>query len=245
VASNAYDSAKTSASSTLTSGQGAASEYGADTQEKLETAALGKPSAREISAPDGSIIIAPGMVVTRAILDRAETYGKKNEVIAAAGLGAASEKAQDTYAAAKDTAGNLWDTIKEKAAELTGTAQEKKAEYDVKAEQNKINNALGRPVTRVILAQDDSVILNTGDIITHKAIELARQSDALTILLDSVYTTDPEITPEMLRVNTSGEAALEGQAQPTGVPITATVAPDQQSQTEPAQGDPAQATPRS
>jgi len=233
------------ASSTFSSGQESASEYGADTQSKLETAALGKPSAREISAPDGTIIVAPGMIVTRAVLDRADMYGKKNEVLAAAGMGVVSEKAQDTYAAAKDTAGNLWDSIKEKAAELTGTAQEKKAEYDEKAEQNRINNALGRPVTRVILAQDDSVILNTGDIITHKAIELARQSDALTILLDSVYTTDPEITPEMLRVNASGQAALEGQVQPTGEAITATVLPDQQAQTEPAQGDPAMATPRS
>lgn len=242
-ASQAYDSARTSASSTLTSGQGAVSEYGADTQSRLETAALGKPSAREITAPDGTVIVAPGMIVTRAVLDRAETYGKKNEVIAAAGLGAVSEKAQDTYAVAKDTASNLWDSLKVKAAELTGTAQEKKAEYDVRAEQNKINNALGRPVTRVILAQDDSVILNTGDIITHKAVELARQSDVLPILLDSVYTADPEITPEMLRVSATGQAALDGQVQPTGAPITATVAPDQQAQTEPAQGDPVQARP--
>jgi uncharacterized protein YrrD len=234
--------AATSASSFISQGQSTAGEYGDGAQNKLEIAALGKPSAREIIAPDGSIIIAPGMVVTRAILDRADTYGKKNEVIAAAGLGAASEKVQDVYGSAKESAGSLWDTIKEKTAELTGSAQEKKADYDAKAEQNRINNALGRPVTRVILSREDDVILNTGDIITHKAIDLARENDVLTVLLDSVYTTDPEITPEMLRATEPGQAALETQAQPTGAPITATVAPEQPAQTTPAQGDPSQAT---
>ncbi len=240
----AYDSAKTSATGALSQGQDAVGEHGATAQERAETAALGQPSAREISAPDGSIIVAPGMIITRAILDRAEQFGKKNEVIAAAGMGAASVKAQDALGSAKQTAGGLWETIKEKTAELTGTAQEKKAEYDDKAEQNKINNALGRPTTRVILAQDDSVILNTGDIITHKAIELARHHEVLPVLLDSVYTADPEITPEMLRATEPGQAALETQAQPTGAPITATVAPDQPAQTQPSQGDPSQAMPR-
>ncbi len=233
----AYDSVKTSATGALGEGQEAAGEYGGDAQSKLETAALGKPSVREISAPDGSIIVAPGMVVTRAILDRADTYGKKNEVIAAAGLGAASEKAQDVYGSAKDSAGNLWDTIKEKAAELTGSAQEKKAEYDDKAEQNKINNALGRPVTRVILSQEDSIILNTGDLITNAAVNHARQAGVLPILLDSVYTADPEITPEMLRAQGKGQDALAAQAEPTGGPITATVGPTQQAQSEPEQGN--------
>lgn len=228
----------------LSQGQEAAGEHGAAAQERAETAALGQPSAREITAPDGSVIVAPGMIITRAILDRADQYGKKNEVIAAAGMGAASVKAQDALGSAKETAGGLWETIKEKTAELTGTAQEKKAEYDEKAEQNKINNALGRPTTRVILAKDDSVILNTGDIITHKAVELARQQEVLPVLLDSVYTADPEITPEMLRATEPGEAALETQAQPTGAPITATVMPDQPAQTQPSQGDPSQAMPR-
>ncbi len=236
-ASGAYDSAKTSATGVFGQGQDAAGEVSEDAQSKMETAALGKPSAREITAPDGSVIVAPGMIVTRAILDRADTYGQKNQVIAAAGLGAASEKAQDALGSAKDTAGNLWDTIKGKAAELTGSAQEKKAEYDEKAEQNKINNALGRPTTRVILAQDDSIILNAGDLITNAAVNHARQAGVLPILLDSVYSADPEITPEMLRAQGKGQDALASQAEPSGGPITATVSPTQQSQDTPEQGN--------
>lgn len=217
------------ASGALASGQQSAQQYGEDTQNSLEARALGNPAGREVDAPDGSIIVAPGQIITRNILDRADAVGKKNEVLASAGLGAASTTAQDTFGQVKDTAGNLFGSLKDKVAELTGTAHEKKADYDAAAQEKKIKNALGRPVTRVILAQDDAVILNTGDIVTNKAISRAREENSLDILLDSIYEADPDITPEMLRVTESGEAALPTQAQPTGGPITATVVPEQHS----------------
>ncbi len=235
-AAGAFDSAKSSATGLMGQGQDAVGNYSEEAQSKMEIAALGKPSAREITASDGSILIAPGMIVTRAILDRAEMDGKKGQVIAAAGLGSASEGAHHALGTAKDTAGNIWDTIKEKAAELTGSAQEKKAEYDDRAEQNKINNALGRPTTRVILAPDDTIILNTGDLITNAAVNHARTAGVLPILLDSVFSADPEITPEMLRAQGKGSNALPTQAEPSGGPITATVAPGEQSQSAPEQG---------
>jgi uncharacterized protein YrrD len=191
--------------------------------DQFETAAIGKPSAREIIAPDGSVIIAPGMIVTQAILDRADVYGKKGEVITAAGLGAASEKAQGAYNSARESAGSLWETIKEKTAELTGSAQEKKAEHDNKVEQGKINNALGRPVTRVILDRSDAIILNTGDLITNSAVNRAREAGVLDILLDSVYAVDPDITPEMLRAQGKGQAALDEQVEPIATPVVTPV----------------------
>ncbi|MDF2441774.1 MAG: hypothetical protein JWN98_2758, partial [Abditibacteriota bacterium] len=205
--------------------------------DNAEEAAIGKPAAREVTAPDGSILIAPGMIVTREIMERARLYHKEREVVASAGLGAASERVSTGVGTVKDGAANLWDTVKQKASELTGAAHEKKAEYDAQAEQARINNALGRPVTRVILDQQDNVILNTGDLITHAAINQAREAEVLEVLFDSVYTADPEITPEMLRAREPGEAALPTQAQPTGGPITATVAPDQPAQNTPSQGD--------
>jgi uncharacterized protein YrrD len=180
-------------------------------QSKAEQAALGKPSAREIIAPDGSIIVAPGMIVTPEILSRADSYGKKNEVIAAAGLGAVSEGAQKTYVDAKVAASSVWSSLKDKAAELTGVAQEKKAEHDASSQEKRIKNAIGRPVTRVILTPDDTVILNTGDIITNKAISIAQESNAIDILLDSVYEGTPDLTPDTFRVSQNGDAALESQ----------------------------------
>ncbi len=194
--------------------------------QSAENAAIGKPAGREVDAPDGSILVAPGQIITQAILDRADLHGKRAEVIASAGLGAASVATQDTLGQVKETASNVFGTLKEKVAGLTGTAQDKKAEYDAANVEKKIKDAVGRPVTRVILAKDDSVILNTGDIITNKAIEHARQADVLDILLDSVYNQTPDITPEMLRLEGKGEDALATQAQPTGGPITATTAPN-------------------
>jgi len=214
----------------------AAGEYGADAQARAEAAAIGKPAARDVTAPNGSLVVASGMMVTREIIENARLHGKEKEVVASAGMGAASEKVSGGVETVKEGATNLWGTIKERAAELTGAAHERKAEYDASAEQSKINNALGRPVTRVILDQSDSVILNTGDLITNKAINHARETGVLEVLLDSVYTVDPEITPEMLRVQEPGQDALPTQAQPTGGPITATVSPDQPSQSTPAQG---------
>ena len=200
-------------------------------QENAEEMAIGRSAGREVNAADGSTIVAPGMIITSAIMDHARALGKEKEVIASAGLGAASQGAETV----KEQAVGLWDSIKEKAAELTGNAQEKKAEYDAAAEQKKINNALGRPVTRVILDPQDHVILNTGDLITHAAIDRSRDAGVLEVLLDSVYTVDPEITPEMLRASEPGEAALPTQAQPSGGPITATVSPDA---SQPAQSTP-------
>ena len=192
-------------------------------QQSTEDAAIGKPSAFEIDATDGSVLVAPGQVVTREILDRADKDGKKAQVIAAAGAGAVSEGAQQVYGQAKDVAGDVWETVKEKTKQLIGYTKEKKHEYDESSLENKIKDAVGRPVTRVILAPDDTIILNTGDIITNKAIEEARKVDYIDMILDSVYDTDPEITPEMMRAKGTGDAALATQQQPTGGPITATV----------------------
>ena len=224
------------AGGTMTAGaMGAAGEHasgvGATIQGHAENAALGKTAGREVTALNGETIVAPGQTITETMLERARLDGKEKELIAAAGLGVASQGV-DTV---KEGAANLWDTVKAKAAELTGAAHEKKAEYDASAEQSKINNALGRPTTRVILAADDAVILNTGDLITHAAIDRAREAGALDVLLDSVYTADPEITPEMMRAREPGEAALPTQAQLSGGPITATVAPGIQPQDTPSQ----------
>jgi len=215
----------------------ALSERAADTQESLAERAIGSPAGRDVELPNGSTLIAAGMVITPEIMERARTNGKENELIASAGLGAASEhtstastSAQDALASAKTSAGNVFETLKEKFADLTGTAQDKKAQLDEGAEQRQINHALGRPITRLLLAKDDSVILNTGDIITNRAIALARDNDVLDVLFDSVYDAVPEITPEMMRASHSGVAALEEQVQPTSRPATAIVNPEQDQQ---------------
>jgi uncharacterized protein YrrD len=213
--------ALTGANQDTTTVQGVHSqETAGESQSRSDNAAIGKPSAREVVAPDGSILIAPGMPVTREILARAEHYGKKPEVLAAAGMGAVSQNAKAAYGEVKESAQTFWGQLKEKTSELTGMAQTRKAEHDQASEEKKIKSALGRPVTRVILAKDDSIILNTGDIVTNRAVEEARAADVLEILLDSVYDATPEIAPEMLRARESGTAALPSQIHADEVPPT-------------------------
>lgn len=235
--SGVVDAAKgqlANAQSSVADGTNALGARADESQSSLEEKAIGQPAGRDVDMPNGSTLVPAGMIITREMMETAKTVGKENELIASAGLGTASTTVQDTYASAKTTAGGLFDTLKAKVADITGSAQDKKAQYDESAERSKINNALGRPITRLLLANDDTVILNTGDIITHKAVDLARQNDVLDVLLDSVYEASPDITPDMLRATHSGVAALDEQIQPTSKPVTA-VEPDRRDQS--AQGE--------
>lgn len=207
------------ASGAMGTASGSAQSSGGSMKDSAAQAAIGKTAGKDVTEDSGSLIAADGMTITQEMMDHAQRVGKEKELIAAAGLGAAKDAAETV----KTQAGNLWDSIKGKAAELSDSAHEKKAEMDAAAQQKKINDALGRPVTRVILNQSDKVLLNTGDLITHAAINDARQSGVLDVLLDSVFEGDPEITPEMMRATEPGEDALDTQAQPSGGPITATV----------------------
>ncbi|MEK8089649.1 PRC-barrel domain-containing protein [Thermithiobacillus plumbiphilus] len=168
-------------------------------------AVVGKTAGREVLLPSGATLVAPGMIITPEILQEARLHGRERELIAAAGSGMASQGMQAT----REKAGNFWETVKEKAAELTAAMHAKRAEYAAKQEQQRINDALGRPTTRVILDRADNVILNTGEIITHAAVERARAAGVLSVLLDSAYKGDPGISPEMTRADSSGEAALD------------------------------------
>ena len=228
--------AQSGAKDRLGDAQNSASERGSETQENLLQKAVGQPAGTDVNLSDGSTLVAAGMTITQEIVDGSKIVGKENEIIASAGLGTASLKAQDTYTVAADKAGDAWDAVKNKTAELTGSAKEKKSDLDDAAQKRKINHALGRPITRIVLAQDDTVILNTGDIITHKAIRMGRDNGVMDVILDSVYDEAPEITPEMARATQPGAAALPSQAEPTGHPITATVSPNQPAQDQPAQG---------
>ena len=214
-----------------------ATQRGGDTQETLLQKAVGQKAGTDVDLENGSTLVAAGMTITQADVETAKRTGKEKALIASAGLGTASEKAQDAYSVAADKAGDAWDAVKGKTAELTDSAKDKKSELDDAAQKRKINHALGRPVTRIVLAQDDTVILNTGDIITHKAIRMGRDNGVMDVILDSVYDEAPEITPEMARATEPGTAALPSQAEPTGSPITATVSPGQPAQDHPAQGE--------
>jgi uncharacterized protein YrrD len=69
-----------------------------------------------------------------------------------------------------------------------------------KVEEKRIKDVLGKPVTRVILDQNDNVILKTGDLITHEAVERAREAGVLDMLLSSAYNDNPTFTSDELKM---------------------------------------------
>jgi hypothetical protein len=59
-------------------------------------------------------------------------------------------------------------------------------------ERLRINESLGRRVSRRVVALDDGVILEEGGLVTHDAVHQARQSGVLDVLLDAVeIDTEP------------------------------------------------------
>ncbi|MEH2111487.1 hypothetical protein [Nostoc sp.] len=166
-------------------------------------------------ADDGLIIAASGQIVTESLLDRAQVYGKKAELLNAVGLTLATavrSSARDTWlenkvqlrdgaSIAQENLNTFWQALKANAEKLQGRSARV-------IKKQRIEQALGRPVTRVILDPEDNVILNVGELITHRAVSQAEESGVLNILLSSVYTKEPEISDKELRASEYGTAAL-------------------------------------
>lgn len=170
---------------------------------------MGRRVGNDVRSEGNLLVAAQGQIVTQDVIDRARRYGREQQLIAAVyregaagATAAAGERLQQGAQSVKEGAQGLL----ERARETFDTTREKAA---VANEERRINAALGRPVTRVILDQQDNVILNLGELVTHKAIEDARSADALGILLDSIYTDTPRLSVDDLRAPEPGRASLE------------------------------------
>ncbi|BAY26777.1 PRC-barrel domain-containing protein [Calothrix sp. NIES-2100] len=177
--------------------------------------AKGRRVLQTVRANDGLIIAASGQIVTESVLERAQTYGKEAELLNAAGLdlatavrSGASEtwletkvQMRDGVSVAQENLNTFWQTLKKQSEKLQGRSARA-------MKKQRIEQALGRPVTRVILDPQDNVILNVGELITHSAVRQAEESGVLNILLSSVYTKEPEISDQELRASEHGMAAL-------------------------------------
>jgi uncharacterized protein YrrD len=157
-----------------------------------------------VFTPEGSVVAVEGQIVTSQVISRAKAHHQEQALLAAVGLttgeslkATSSDMGQQVKAGAE----GLWEQVKETASNL----QEQSTQA---IEDRRIKGALGRPVTRVILDRNDEVILNVGELITHQAINFARQSDVLDVLLDSVYTATPNLSLDELRAPESGRASL-------------------------------------
>lgn len=190
--------------------QGAAQQAGAHAAELGDRTALrrdeqlrasiGRPVGQDVYADDGTAIALRGTTLDEGAVSRAELYGKQNELLAAVGAGSTNE----ALSQARDNLSGTFSSLKAKFDEVTAKQEEAR-------QQRRLEYALGRPVTRVILNRQDEVILDTGQIVTNRAIEQAREAGVLNLLLDSVYEGTPELGPDSFRSGETGQASLPAQ----------------------------------
>lgn len=177
--------------------------------------ARGRRVRDSVRTKNGVYIATVGQIVTDTVIDRAKRYGQEEALLSAVGMdpaGSAQASLNDSLSntgdSVRSTTQNVWETVKDTATQVKdklGEIQERSVEQ---VEQERIQRALGRPVTRVILDKEDNVILDTGDIITHEAVDRARSADTLGILLSSVHVATPELSSSALRANETGSATL-------------------------------------
>lgn len=193
--------------------------------------AQGRRAQRAIYTPEGYIIAAQGQIITERTIERTKAAHQESDLLDAVGLSAsdAAQSQAGNFAIAAQSqannfamvtgsqlkattanaserlqsdATNLWAKVKETANEVQGRSAQA-------LEEKRIKGALGRPTTRVILDRQDEVILNVGELISHKAIANARSAGILDVLLDSVYTEKPQqLSLEQLRAPGVGNSAL-------------------------------------
>jgi len=179
-----------------------------------------------VRSDDGFIIAAPGQIVGDSVIKFAQRFHQEEPLLQAVGLStrdAAQSRANGMAMVAGDrvrvTAYKAEDQLQQGAQKLKveanqlwrqlktgmGNFQDRSSEA---IEQKRIMGALGRPVNRVILDQQDQVILNVGELITHQSVDVARQSRVLEVLLSSVYTETPKLSREDLEAPHPGRASL-------------------------------------
>ena len=184
---------------------GRASSDGAAAADSL----VGRRTGCDVESESGSVIVPKGRVVRPEDVEAARESGKLQALIASVTLGetqAAGAGAKDALGQAGDTAANLWDRFTTKIGEMTDATGKRADEEMTKRRLNDIADAIGRPVTKVILDREDNVVLNLGDVITHQAIQRAHDAGGLDSLLGSVYKANVEFTKDEMRAPSAVEA---------------------------------------
>jgi uncharacterized protein YrrD len=196
---------------------GSAADAGTDSLGRPRDAApgadlVGRRSGADVADEEGRIIVANGQIITAEQVARAEAADRSDALREAADAWTAADRERMVSGAIEqvtDAAGSAWDRFTRKIAELTDETGKRMSEQQTKARLAAINDAVGRPVTKVILDRSDEVILNLGDIITHEAVQRAYDAGTLDALLDSVYKGDVSFERDEMKAASQGTSTVE------------------------------------
>ena len=150
-----------------------------------------------------------GRTIRQTDVTAAKDAGKLAALTASAAAGTAQAvgaNASDALGGVGDSAANLWDQFTAKIGDVTDATGKRADEEQTKKRLSDITDAVGRPVTKVILDREDNVVLNLGDIITHQAIQRAHEAGGLDSLLASTYKGTVEFSKEEMRAPAQAKA---------------------------------------
>ena len=164
--SDAGDRAKGAASKASAKASGVRDQASdAAAEASPEDRLIGQRSGRDVEDDTGAVLVANGQRISAADVDRAKAAGKLPELTAAVGfaqVGTAGAAAGDALGDVGDKATELWDKFTAKLGQVTDATGQRVDEQQTKQRLGAIEDAVGRPVTKVILDLDDDVILDLG-----------------------------------------------------------------------------------
>lgn len=177
-----------------------------------EQSLIGRRSGMDVNDESGSVVVANGQRITADHVAKAKESGNLKVLTQAATMGQASEVGEQTGAALEqlgDSAGSMWDKFTAKLSEMTDSTGQKMDERQTKGQLDKIADAIGRPVSKVILDREDSVVLDLGDIITHQSVQRAHDNGMLDSLLSNVYKGDVTFERDEMKAQVEGDSTVE------------------------------------
>jgi hypothetical protein len=181
-------------------------------QSEPEQSLIGKRSGTDVLDDNGRVIVANGERIRSEHVEWAKQNGRVGQLTTAATAGEASvarEKAGVAVDQAKDNVASAWDRFQ---GRLTEMRDEQGRQADAAQTAHRlalIQDAIGRPVTKVILDRSDNVILDFGDIVTHQSIQAAFDNGMLDTLLASVHRAEIGFPAEQLMVKKPGSATVD------------------------------------
>lgn len=173
---------------------------------------VGRRTRADVSDDSGSIIIANGQRIELEDVEQAREADRIDELYQAAQVErqrSGTDQAADAMKDVSSSASDIWDRFTKKLSDLTDATGQKVDGEMTKRRLGQINDAIGRPVTKVFLDRDDEVILDLGDLVTHQAVQRTHENGMLDSLLDSVYTAEVSFTRDELRAKIKGDSVVE------------------------------------
>jgi uncharacterized protein YrrD len=178
-----------------------------------EPGLLGARSRRDVLDRSGAVLVASGQVITPERLEQARAAGVTEDLYDAAGIqrpGVQPPDPGEALSKAADSAADLWGRFTTKISEMTDAAGQRLDAQQTRSRLDSINDAIGRPVTKVFLDRDDSVILDLGDLVTHQAVQRAADAGLLDSLLACVYKAgDVTFTRDEMRAEIAGDSTVD------------------------------------